>query len=284
MKFNGKNFDAVVAAHQRWLSPGAEFPVDEGLSSRADFSFCRLEGIDFHGVYLDKANFENAVIHNCDFNSASLSMVEFNNAELYRCNFGLAKLSGAEFVDTKIFDCDFFGANLYSARFIGANIGYTNFKNAQINDRTCFNDVVARHLKDMPYIPMVCPEEGEFVAWKAVCASTYASTSDLFKDVHHTPILVKLLIPADAKRSSGFGRKCRASKAKVLDICNLDGREIKWKFGYRIHSCWHWEFEYEVGKIIEPEEAFNEDRWSECASGIHFFMNRREAIEYSESL
>lgn len=280
MKFNGKNFNEVMEAHQRWLHGCLDEPLVEEYSSRADFSHCRLSGLDFHGMNLDKAIFKDTYLRDCDFSNASLYMAEFNGAELYRCNFGLARLNSSTFIGAKIFDCNFFGANLCSVEFIDANIGYTNFENAMINDHTDFTCAVAHHLKDMPYIPMVCPEEGEFVAWKVALAST----EDLVDGVRHTPVLVKLLIPADAKRSSGFGRKCRASKAKVLEICNLDGREINWKFGYRIHSCWHWKFEYEVGKIVEPEDPFNEDRWSECTSGIHFFLNRQEAIEYSKRL
>jgi hypothetical protein len=280
MKFNGKNLNEVVEAHQRWLHGCLDEPLVEEYSSRADFSHCRLEGRDFHGMNLDKANFKDADLHDCDFSNASLSMAEFNGAELYRCDFGLARLNSSVFIGAKIFDCNFFGANLCSVQFIDANIGYTNFENSMINDHTDFTGAVARHLKDMPYIPMVCPEEGEFVAWKVVCATT----DDRDDRMHHMPVLAKLLIPADAKRSSGFGRKCRASKAEVLGFYDLDGHMFDRKFCYSIHSYWHWDFYYEVGKIVEPEESFNEDRWSECASGIHFFMNRREAIEYSKRL
>lgn len=280
MKFNGKNFNEVVAAHYRWLHNCIDEPLTEEYSSKADFSFCKLESLDFHGMDLDKVNFENADLHDCDFSNASLSMAKFNGAELYRCDFGLAILRSADFIGAKILDCNFFGANLYSVWFISANIGYTNFENAMINDYTDFTGAVARHLKDMPYIPMVCPEEGEFVAWKAVCVTT----DDRDDRMHHIPVLAKLLIPADAKRSSGFGRKCRASKAEVLGFYDLDGHMFDRKLCYEIHSYWHWDFNYEVGKIVEPEEPFDEDRWSECASGIHFFMNRREAIEYSKRL
>lgn len=280
MKFNGKNLNEVVEAHQRWLHGCLDEPLVEEYSSRADFSSCRLEGRDFHGMNLDKANFKDADLHDCDFSNASLSMAEFSGAEFYRCDFGLARLNSSTFIGAKIFDCNFFGANLCSVLFIDANISYTNFENSMINDHTDFTCVIARHLKDMPYIPMVCPEEGEFVAWKVVCATS----GDLIDGMRHTPVLVKLLIPADAKRSSGFGRKCRASKAEVLGFYDLDGHIFDRKFCYHIHSYWNWDFDYEVGKIVEPEEAFNEDRWSECASGIHFFMNRREAIEYSKRL
>jgi hypothetical protein len=30
----------------------------------------------------------------------------------------------------------------------------------------------------------------------------------------------------------------------------------------------------------EKVENFNEDRWNECAAGIHFFITREEAIDY----
>lgn len=280
MKYNGKNFEQVIEAHQHWLSGCVQTSLTEEYASKADFSFCSLKGLNFHGLNLGKANFENSDLHDCDFNSASLSMAQFNGSEFYRCTFGLAKLDGVGFIGAKIFDCDFFGANVCSVQFIGASIGYTNFKNAQINDRTCFNGATARMLKDMPYIPMICPEEGEFVAWKVVCATT----GDVDDRLHYVPVLVKLMIPADAKRTSGFGRKCRASKAEVLGFYDLDGHMFNRNSCYGIHSYFDWDFNYEVGKIVEPEEAFNEDRWSECASGIHFFMNRREAIEYSKRL
>lgn len=37
--------------------------------------------------------------------------------------------------------------------------------------------------------------------------------------------------------------------------------------------------EYRIGEIVE-ELNFNEDRWNECSEGIHFFINRQEAVEY----
>ena len=32
-----------------------------------------------------------------------------------------------------------------------------------------------------------------------------------------------------------------------------------------------------TGKIVKPREPFSEDRWDECASGIHFYLTRIEA-------
>ena len=38
-------------------------------------------------------------------------------------------------------------------------------------------------------------------------------------------------------------------------------------------------FTYEVGKTVEVQD-FDTNRWEECTRGIHFFINRQEAINY----
>ena len=38
-------------------------------------------------------------------------------------------------------------------------------------------------------------------------------------------------------------------------------------------------FIYEVGKIVKVEN-FNTNRWDECSTGIHFFINRENASYY----
>ena len=36
---------------------------------------------------------------------------------------------------------------------------------------------------------------------------------------------------------------------------------------------------YKVGEMVYPD-SFDEDRWNECSNGIHFFINKQEAIDY----
>ena len=38
-------------------------------------------------------------------------------------------------------------------------------------------------------------------------------------------------------------------------------------------------FVYTVGATVEVPD-FGDNRWSECAPGIHFFIDRRAAVEY----
>ena len=135
-------------------------------------------------------------------------------------------------------------ANLSEADLYGANLSVANLS-------------VARNV---PVIPMVCPDSGEFTAWK--------------KARGH---IVKLLIPAGAKRSSATGRKCRCDKAIVLDIQKLDGAPGGRK---SIESSRDVNFVYTVGTTVSVPD-FCEDRYEECAAGIHFFINRQEAVKYN---
>ncbi len=83
-------------------------------------------------------------------------------------------------------------------------------------------------------------------------------------------VIVKLLIPKEAKRSQAFGRKCRAEYAKVIEIFGA-------KKGISNHDN---NFIYEVGKIVKPTKPFSENWQDECASGIHFFITKIEAENY----
>ena len=96
--------------------------------------------------------------------------------------------------------------------------------------------------------------EGDLIAWK------------LCRD----KVLVKLLVPAEARRSSAFGRKCRAEYVKVLEVIGATE-------GVSIYTE---KIVYKTGKTVKPLENFCDDYTQECASGIHFFITRLEAENY----
>ncbi len=105
--------------------------------------------------------------------------------------------------------------------------------------------------------------EGDLIGWKKATKNG-------------ENVLVKLLIPADAKRSNALSRKCRCNKAKVLDIIKIDT-------GEHVTQCRSFhdsEFIYEVGKVV-VEPQFDKDPWKECSYGIHFFITKEEALNFS---
>ena len=82
--------------------------------------------------------------------------------------------------------------------------------------------------------------------------------------------IIKLRIPEESKRSNATGRKCRAEFADVLEVIGAE---------YAV-SNYHASFEYKAGERVTAH-VFEENRWNECAGGIHFFITRKEAEEYS---
>ena len=79
----------------------------------------------------------------------------------------------------------------------------------------------------------------------------------------------------DAKRTSATGETCRCNKAKVLSIKSFDG-----KTSYKeAMSLVDPKFIYRVGQWMEVKN-FNEDRWYDSTTGIHFWLTPEEAKAY----
>lgn len=152
---------------------------------------------------------------------------------------------------------DLRGANLRGADLRGADLSGANLSGADLSGAN-FRDV--KHDEKTAFFALTCPEEGSFIGFKKAGGK-----------------IVKLLIPEDAKRSSATSRKCRCSKATVLSITNLDGSDEGDK---SVKSDCRKYLIYKVGKTLEVKD-FDEDRWNECSTGIHFFITRDEAVNYN---
>lgn len=168
--------------------------------------------------------------------------------ETMRADFSYCELNRTDLSHTDLRCADLRCANLGCADLCYTDLGGANLRCANLGGA-----------KKVPYIPMVCPEEGEFIGWKKASGK-----------------IVKLRIPEDALRSSSTTRKCRCNKAEVVEIYNIDGTISDEKI---IKSSYDSSFTYEVGKTVEVQD-FDTNRWEECTRGIHFFINRQEAINY----
>ena len=113
--------------------------------------------------------------------------------------------------------------------------------------------------EEVPYIPLACPSDGAFIGWKKV-----------------EGCIIQLLIPEDAKRCSATTQKCRCEFAKVMSITRIDNGEELQSIENTAYSP---SVVYKVGEIVKPD-SFDEDRWNECSHGIHFFINKQDALNY----
>ena len=161
-----------------------------------------------------------------------------------------ADLYGADLRGANLFGADLRGANLRGADLCGANLRGADLRGANL---------FGANLRDAKGLYLACPSEGEFIGWKK--ASGY---------------IVKLRIPEDARRSSATGNKCRCDKAFVVEIQNIDGSKADVD---TVASNYDSNFAYVVGAMVEVND-FDDNRWNECAPGIHFFIDRRAAVEY----
>ena len=130
-------------------------------------------------------------------------------------------------------------------------------------------------------LPLVCPSEGEFIGWKALLLQKGDEEDE--ENCELVAVIGKLLIPADAKRSSAFGKKCRCSKAKLLEVYALDNLSdpLSIQENEILVGFLSYDFEYKLGEEVYPDK-FDENKWNECSNGIHFFMTREEAIEFAK--
>ena len=142
-------------------------------------------------------------------------------------------------------------ANLRGAALRYACLCYADMRDADLHNADLHD---AKNL----VLPIACPEKGSFIGWKK-CRGD---------------LIVELEICADAKRSSATGRKCRCDKAKVISITTPKGTPVDSAISQYTET-----FAYRVGETVSVDD-FDDNRWNECAPGIHFFITRQEAVDY----
>ena len=212
-----------------------------------DANLCgaNLCGADLYGADLRDADLRGADLRDADLCGAYLCGAYLRGANLYGADLRGADLRGANLC----------GANLCGAYLCGANLYGADLRDADLRDA----DLYGADLRDAKGCYLSCPTEGSFIGWKKASGH-----------------IVKLRIPEDARRSSATGHKCRCDKAYVMEIQNMDGTKATED---TVRSDHDKNFVYTVGATVEVPD-FDDNRWSECAPGIHFFIDRRAAVEY----
>jgi uncharacterized protein YjbI with pentapeptide repeats len=288
----------IIENHKHWLNEDVDgWDNMKANFSNQDLSYANLSGANLHGAdlggadlshaNLNYANLRNANLNYANLSHADLSDADINYAYLNYANLNYANLSDVDFCGTDLRNANLSYANLSGANLHGADLSYANLSRTNLRGTNlsyaslCGADISYANLsgtdlsdadlsdadllgaKNMMYIPMACPEEGSFIGFKK---AVYAN-----KDY-----IVKLEISVDARRSSATSRKCRCDKAKVLEIQNLDGSKANIDV---VYSAYDPSFQYKTGQIVE-EPKYDDNRFNVCSKGIHFFINRQEAVDF----
>ena len=205
-----------------------------------EHGFHCLHGADLRGAYLRHADLRGADLRHASLHGAYLMHADLRDADLRDADLRDADLRGADLHGADLRGADLYGADLHRAYDVKLSI-------AKIS---------------------ILPDEGDIIGWKKAWTDN---------EMPPTPVIVKLLIPADAQRSNATGRKCRASTARVLDLQDKQGNSLPPDI--TAYSSYDTDFTYKKGETVHVEN-FDTNRWNECAPGIHFFITRIEAAEY----
>ena len=202
-----------------------------------------LTGADLKCAYLTGAYLTGAYLTGADLTGADLTGADLTDAYLKGADLTGADLTGAYLTGAYLTGADLTGADLKCAYLTGAYLTGADFTDA----------------KEIPYVSFACPSDGAFIGWKKVCGN-----------------LIKLEIPEDARRCSATSQKCRCDKAKVLSVWNM---RLEEEVSEVVNHAYNQDTLYKVGEMVYPD-SFDEDRWNECSHGIHFFINKQDAINY----
>ena len=258
----------------------SESTINNGVFDNADMSRTNLRNVlctnsSFINARIIYVCFNEATLDKSIFKDSLCEYVDFSCCELDQSDFSYTNICGSDFFNTQLHLADFSYAKIKSSSFYRAFLTGTNFKHSKIDYLTTFSEsdgIVSQSTQyDTPPVSMACPEEGSFIGYKIGVQVTEDDKN--FKDY----ALIKLEIPEDAKRSSSTGKKCRCNKARVLDIIDISsGQHVKEAF-----SMYDKTFNYYIDETVQVN-YFDENRWEECSTGIHFFMSKDDAIKYSE--
>ena len=216
------------------------------LNGEPDGKRAVLVGADLSRANLQYANLTGADLSGANLNRTYLYKANISEAELLYADLNKAILDGADLQYTDLRNANLSEANISGTNLRGADLRGANLENIYYDNSTLF-------------YTSSCPEKGSFIGFKK-CGK----------------YIVELRITENAKRCSATSRKCRCSEAEVLSITNIDGTSADIS---SVSSNFDPNFVYKIGEIVHVDD-FDEDRWNECSSGIHFFIIRDEAVRF----
>ena len=191
-------------------------------------------------------DFTNLILENMNLENYDLSDMNFSHSNFINANLSNVNFCSSQLVNVLLDDCNLQNANLKNANLERASLRRVNLTYADIRGAKLYAAVLENAILDniifddkTENFRIHCPEQGAFVAYK--------------KGLDN--LIIKLLIPSDAKRVSSTMNCCRCDKAKVLEIKNFEGT----KFFNEAWSTVAENFCYKLGEWVYAEN-FNEDR------------------------
>lgn len=215
--------------------------IEHNVCEDVDISDSKINSFD--GVVLNENLLAKVEIWNSQFIAVGLT-----------CNdIGFFRSTNSDFVCSS-----FLGSRFKDVSFLSSNVEKLTFeKESNIAD-CCFNNCTGTG-RELP--------TSEFHGYKSIEGSCLD---------HH--IIADLIIPSDSKKlmvMSDLQARC--------DKCIVDHFEdLKGNILQNVISVDHFSnfgtINYTVGKVTECDE-FDDNHFNSCTHGIHFFLNKKDAVD-----
>ncbi len=268
----------TLAEHQEWL--------EKGVGKRANFSNMDLSGIKFDGIKLTEAIFAGANLKNTDFSGCNLRSADFGGANLENARFEGALMRWVFLKNANLRRANLFETDLFFATLDGADLREALFKQASLSGaglrKVILDDDVSLTRKLWSYAVLDNATIDDAALSKIVPNRCLPGRIIGYKKVKGVgdgaPLIAMLEIPADARRVNSTSRQCRCDKARVLSITHSDGTSFE---GEEAVGWIFPKITYKVGEMV-AEAEFSDDRRTNMAKGIHFFLSREEAERFGQ--
>jgi len=224
-----------------------------------------------------------------------LQMITIHSRPEYRytiLNLMGQDLSNLLFEDLELSNILFRGCNLAGATFRNCEFWNTDFAGCIVDEKTLFTGCFMNGWTSMSLChnanarAELVPNAFDSDLYHAITFKLPLKKTREFTGYkvavtkNNTLVLVTLKIPADARTVVFKGQKCRASKVKVSGFAKLDGTPLpddtvaySWVYT-RTKSV------YAKDRMVIAD-SFDDRPSEECTNGIHFFLTKKEAIEFA---
>ena len=267
-KFEKENFEGHIFAN----GSVSMFTLFAGkIFINTVFDHCAFKDLDVGGCAFKDCSFDH-----CTFQNVSLTLDTY----ISRCDF----LNKCNFDSVSVFSSVTISHSFFDKESVINDIGFENERQvAEFATKNKYIQMLENNgstlmdfaLKNFTYTPEYkhYPSDCDFIGWKVI------KDAQARREGKSRLYLVKLLIPKEAKVSSWIGDKCRADRAYVLNIYDQEGKEVqeviaKCAINDKILT------DYTVGEYSYPDD-FDDDFRNICSNGIHFFLDKQEAMDYN---
>ena len=228
--------------------------VEAAVKSGSDLSGSNLRGSDLSRSNLSGSNLSRSDLSRSDLSGSNLSGSNLRGSDLSGSNLSGSNLSGSDLRGSNLRGSNLRGSDLSGSDLSDSNLSGSDLSRSDLSG----SNLSGSNLRGSKNAALAIAKtrilpDGDLIGWKK-------ATGDE---------IIKLRIPAAARRSHAFGRKCRAEFAEVMEIIGGDGKTAR-TTAYGCSAI------YRIGERVVAD-SWDDDFTQECSHGIHFFITRAEA-------